>query len=274
MRKKWLICLVMLAALIALAVTGLDQRMIVRVYQVESDKITAPVRLAVVADYHGCDYGDSLIPAVEALEPDAVLLPGDIFDDVIPWDASEKLVRGLAERYPCYYVTGNHEIWTGLAEEICRIIEDAGATVLNAGCAELTVGGQQLNICGIPDPYANPDTWDVLTGATSDICGDGFTILLAHRPELIDQYAAKGVFDLVVSGHAHGGQVRIPFLLNGLFAPNQGWFPKYAGGQYEVGATTLIVSRGLARESTRLPRVFNRPELVLIELCPTTDEIR
>lgn len=274
MRKKWLICLAALAALIVLAVTGLDQRMIIRTYRVESEKITAPVRLAVVADYHGCDYGDSLIPAVEALEPDAVLLPGDIFDDVIPWDASEKLVRGLAERYPCYYVTGNHEIWTGLAEEICRIIEDAGATVLNAGCADLIVGGQQMNICGIPDPYANPDTWDVLTSATSDIRGEGFTILLAHRPELIDQYAAKGVFDLVVAGHAHGGQVRIPFLANGLFAPNQGWFPKYAGGQYEVDATTLIVSRGLARESTRLPRVFNRPELVMIELHPTTDEIR
>ena len=274
MRKKWLICLAALAALIVLALTGLDQRMIIRTYRVESEKITAPVRLAVVADYHGCDYGESLIPAIEALEPDVVLLPGDIFDDVIPWDASEKLVRGLAERYPCYYVTGNHEIWTGLAEEICRIIEDAGATVLNAGCAELTVGGQQMNICGIPDPYANPDTWDVLTGATSDIRGEGFTILLAHRPELIDQYAAKGVFDLVVAGHAHGGQVRIPFLTNGLFAPNQGWFPKYAGGQYEVDATTLIVSRGLARESTGLPRIFNRPELMMIELCPTTDEIR
>ena len=108
MRKKWLI---LLAALIVLAAIGLDQRMIVRTYQVESEKIDASVRLAVVADFHGCDYGDDLIPAVEELRPDVVLLVGDIFDDKMPWEPSEELVRGLAKRYPCYYVTGNHEYW-------------------------------------------------------------------------------------------------------------------------------------------------------------------
>lgn len=273
MRKKWLIPLILLAALIVLAVIGLDQRMIVRTYIVKSDNVSAPVRLAVVVDFHGCDYGDGLIPAVEALQPDAVLLPGDIFDDKMPWEPSEALVRGLAERYPCYYVTGNHEYWSGRVGEIYHIIKAAGATVLDQNCAELTVNGQQLNICGIPDPYANVNTWDALTSATGDLHQEGFTILLAHRPELIEQYAAKGSFDLVVSGHAHGGQVRIPFLVNGLFAPNQGWFPKYAGGQYEVEGTTLIVSRGLARESTGLPRVFNRPELVLIEVRPNAEKM-
>ena len=266
MRKKWLIPLILLAAVIVLTLIGLDQRMIVRRYTVESDKITKPVRLAVVADYHGCDYGDALVPAVEALQPDAVLLPGDIFDDGMPWEPSEALVRGLAERYPCYYVTGNHEYWSGSISEICRTVEEAGATVLDQNCSELTVNGQNLNICGIPDPYANVNTWDALTSATGDLHQEGFTILLAHRPELIEQYAAKGTFDLVVSGHAHGGQVRIPFLVNGLYAPNQSWFPEYAGGLYEVDGTTMIVSRGLARESTGLPRVFNRPEIVLVEL--------
>lgn len=263
MRKKWLI---LLTALSVLAVIGLDQRMIVRRYTVESDKITKPVRLAVVADYHGCDYDDGLIPAMEALQPDAVLLPGDIFDDKMPWAPSEALVRGLAEKWPCYYVTGNHEYWSGRVAKICRLVEEAGATVLDQNCSELTVNGQNLNLCGIPDPYANVNTWDALTSATGDLHQEGFTILLAHRPELIEQYAAKGTFDLVVSGHAHGGQARIPFLLNGLFAPHQGWFPKYAGGRYEVEDTTMIVSRGLARESTGLPRVFNRPEIVLVEL--------
>ena len=274
MQKKRLICLVMLAALIVLAAIGLDQQMIVRRYTVESDKVSAPVRLAVVADYHGCDYGDTLVPAVEELQPDVVLLVGDIFDDKMPWEPSEELVRDLAMRYPCYYVTGNHEYWSDSISEICRIVEEVGATVLDQNCSELTVNGQNLNICGIPDPYANVNTWDALTSATGDLHQEGFTILLAHRPELIEQYAAKGTFDLVVSGHAHGGQVRIPFLLNGLFAPNQGWFPQYAGGQYEVKDTTLIVSRGLARESTGVPRVFNRPELVLIELRPTDKEMR
>ena len=95
--------------------------------------------------------------------------------------------------------------------------------------------------------------------------GAGCTVLLANRPELIEKYDVHD-FDLVVSGHAHGGQVRIPGLLNGLYAPNQGWFPPYAGGEYEVNGTTMIVSRGLARETTRLPRIFNRPELVIVEL--------
>ena len=268
MRRKRVIRLMVLAALIVLALIGLDQRMIVRRYTVESDKVTAPVRLAVIADFHGCDYGDELIPAVEALQPDVVLLPGDIFDDVMPWDASEALVRALAERWPCYYVTGNHEYWSGRVGEICRIIEAAGVTVLDQDCAELTINGQNVNLCGIPDPYANVNTWDALTSATGDMHQEGFTVLLAHRPELIVQYAAKGAFDLVVSGHAHGGQVRIPFLVNGLFAPHQGWFPQYAGGMYEVDGTTMIVSRGLARESTAAPRIFNRPELVLVEICP------
>lgn len=274
MRGKWFVRLLMLAVVIAAVIVGLDQRLIVRSYMVQSERISAPVRLAVVADFHSCDYGNGLIPAVEALQLDAVLLVGDIFDDKMPWKPSEDLVRGLAKRYPCYYVTGNHEYWSGRVPDICRIVAEAGATVLDHNCAELTVNGQNLNICGIPDPYANVNTWDALTSATGDLHQEGYTILLAHRPELIEQYAAKGTFDLVVSGHAHGGQVRIPYLINGLYAPNQGWFPKYAGGRYEAEGTTLIVSRGLARESTGLPRVFNRPELVLIELCPMDGEMQ
>lgn len=275
MRRKWLCHLIVLVALVILALIALDQRMIVRTYTVESDKIEEPVRLVVLADFHGCDYGEDgaeLVQAVVELQPDVVLLGGDIFDDALPWDASETLVRSLAQRWPCYYVTGNHEYWSERIDEICRIITDAGATVLNMDCRTINVRGQRLNICGVLDPYAMvyddaPDTQTQLTRALAECELDVYTILLAHRPELIDQYAAAG-FDLVASGHAHGGQVRIPFLVNGLYAPNQGWFPPYAGGRYEVNGTTLIVSRGLARESTRLPRIFNRPELLLVELCP------
>ncbi|MBR4319366.1 MAG: metallophosphoesterase, partial [Oscillospiraceae bacterium] len=92
-----------------------------------------------------------------------------------------------------------------------------------------------------------------------------YTILLSHRPELFPLYE-NCQFDLVLSGHAHGGQWRIPYLLNGLYAPNQGLFPEYAGGKYQSGQVTMLVSRGLARESTKLPRFYNRPELVVIDL--------
>lgn len=271
MKKRW----VMLAVLAALLLAGLDQRLLVQRYSVPSAGIAAPVRLALVTDFHGCSYGPDareLVDAIAAEEPDVVLLAGDIYDDDMPWDASDALVQALAQRWPCFYVTGNHEYWTNRAAEICRRVEDAGATVLNMEARTLEIRGQRLNICGVPDPYAMkyagaPDTDAQLAAALAQAEPGVYTLLLAHRPELIDKYAGAG-FDLVLSGHAHGGQVRIPGLVNGLYAPNQGWFPAYAGGRYDVGGTELIVSRGLARESTGLPRIFNRPELVIVNLTP------
>ena len=94
-----------------------------------------------------------------------------------------------------------------------------------------------------------------------------FTLLVSHRPERIEDYA-KYPFDLVLAGHAHGGQWCLPFLINGVYAPNQGVFPKYAGGMYARGDMHMIVSRGLARESTRIPRFYNRPELVVVDILP------
>lgn len=271
MRLKKLIGFLLILLLVFIAV---DWRLAVREYVVESARISTPVRLALLTDFHGCDYGSGaqrLVKAVEMQNPDIVLLAGDIFDDQMPWDASEALVKTLAASYPCFYVTGNHEYWSGRVAEICTILETAGVTVLDMTCATVTVRGERLNICGIPDPYAMkycgaPSIQDQLERALQGADPEACTVLLAHRPELIEQYVAAGRIDLVVSGHAHGGQVRLPGLINGLFAPNQGWFPAYAGGEYHVQDTTLIVSRGLARESTMLPRVFNRPELVMIEL--------
>lgn len=272
-KRRWIWWMVAAALLAALAFCALDARHIVRHYSVDAPEITAPVRLAVVADFHGCDYGpgaQQLLAAIAAEKPDLVLLVGDIYDDDMPWDASDALVTALAARWTTYYVTGNHEYWSEEIDEICRRVSAAGGTVLDMDCRTVEVSGQRLNICGVPDPYAMvysgaPETQEQLARAMSLAEPGAFTLLLAHRPELIEDYAAAG-FDLVVSGHAHGGQVRLPGLLNGLYAPNQGFLPQYAGGEYRVGNTTLIVSRGLARESTRLPRVFNRPELVVVTL--------
>ncbi len=267
MRRKWRFCLMALAALIVLVLIGLDQRVIVRTYTVESDRITAPVRLVVLTDYHGCDVGCDLAADVKALQPDAILLVGDMLS--ADGDVLEELAlfRDLAELAPTYYVTGNHEHWEYGVSKLLPYIAETGVTVLKQDCAELTVNGQQLNICGVFDPNAGGDTQEAARTAAADIQQEGFTILLAHRPELIDQYAAVGAFDLVFSGHAHGGQVRIPGLINGLYAPGQGWFPKYAGGLYEVEGTTMIVSRGLSNQKQiGIPRLFNRPEIVLVEL--------
>ena len=273
MRKnKRLIRLAVLAAMIVLAFIGLDQRMIVRKYVVESSKIDAPIRLAVLADFHGCDYGPDgveLVQAVTELQPDAILLVGDMFSADGDPEAELRMFRQLDSIAFTYYVTGNHEYWEHDVPQLLARIADTGVTVLDQSCVSLVVDGLRINICGIPDPYAYVDTEVALNRAVEDIDHPAFTVLMAHRPELIEKYAATASFDLVVAGHAHGGQVRIPFLINGLCAPNQGWFPKYAGGRYEVEDTTLIVSRGLSTQRQMgVPRIFNRPELVLIEISP------
>lgn len=274
MRRKWLVWLILLAAVIVLAVIGLDQRMVVRQYAVETDKVSKPVRLAVVTDYHGCDYGPDgaeLVQAVSALAPDAILLVGDMFSADGDPDAELRMFRQMDSIAFTYYVTGNHEYWEHNVPQLLARIADTGVTVLDQSCVSLVVDGQRINICGIPDPYAYVDTEVALNRAVEDIDHPTFTVLMAHRPELIEKYAATGSFDLVVSGHAHGGQVRIPGIVNGLCAPNQGWFPKYAGGRYDVDGTTLIVSRGLSTQRQMgVPRIFNRPELVLIEICPSS----
>jgi len=140
--------------------------------------------------------------------------------------------------------------------------------VLEGSNAELELGAVRLNICGVDDTSAGgPRFRKQLPAAFLGIDMDNYSILMGHRPERIHQYS-RFACDLVVSGHAHGGQWRIPFTNISLFAPNQDFFPKYTSGLYKYENTQMLVSRGLARESTRIPRIFNRPELVLMELLP------
>lgn len=267
-KHRWI--LPVLAILVVLTLIALDERLILRTYTVASPKLTAEVRLAVVTDFHSSDNADDVVAMVASCAPDAVLLVGDLFDDDTqnrPTERTLSLMRQLSAQYPCYYVSGNHEAWTGEMDALYQQTEEAGVKVLRMSSGVLTVRGQRIALCGIPDPYemvfsGAPDTEEQLRQALEDVDSADFTVLLAHRPELLTKYA-QFPLDLVVSGHAHGGQVRIPGVLNGLYAPNQGWFPKLAGGAYTQDGTTLIVSRGLAVR-TRLPRIFNRPEVVLV----------
>lgn len=262
--------MILLGVLVLLLLAAaFDVRLRVVRYEIASDKVTAPVRLAVVSDYHSCAYGDgqrTLLDAVAAQKPDAMLMTGDIVDDEMPEENAWTAVAGLAESYPCFYVTGNHEWWIADTERVLRRMEALGVTVLQGESASLEVHGQSIAICGIDDPDSgNSDAQLAEVGEI--VTENAFTVLLAHRPERIVSYLAHP-FDLVLSGHAHGGQWRIPGLLNGLYAPHQGLFPVYAGGLYNFDGATFIVSRGLARESTRVPRIFNRPELVIVDIVP------
>ena len=161
-----------------------------------------------------------------------------------------------------YYVTGNHE---ARAPEAAQALLDgltrAGVTVLRSEAVDLQEGGESIRLIGVDDPsFGGEANLDATLEALSS---DDFTILLAHRPEKIDEYAKWGI-DLVLSGHAHGGQIRIPGI-GGVYAPGQGFFPKYTSGEYAVGGTTMIVSRGLGNSVLPL-RVNDRPEVVIVTL--------
>ena len=250
---------------------GLDTSLTIREYVVESKKVDHPVRLALLTDLHCCYYGEGqreLLDAVAAQKPDLVVLSGDIVDDdpSMPEERALATVESLAEQWPVYYVAGNHEFRTGRVDEIKAELRSRGAVVLEGETALVTAAGQTIQICGIDDPGVGASAWQrQLDDVTSALEADVFSVLLTHRPERVTSYTDRG-FDLVLAGHAHGGQWRIPGLINGLLAPNQGLFPQYAGGEYDLDGTTLIVSRGLARESTRVPRFYNPPEVVIIEV--------
>lgn len=271
-RTKWVLAAGALG-LGALLLLGLDVRLTVRYYRVESGKVSAPVRLAVLTDLHSCAYGEGqrdLLEAVEEQDPDLVLLGGDIVDDDLAMDPERAMTAAaaLAARWPTCYVTGNHEFWSGRAAEIKAELAGLGVTVLEGAWVTVDVRGQNIRICGIDDPAVGEETWgEQLEQVSAAVDGTVFSVLLTHRPERVEDYAGRG-FDLVLAGHAHGGQWRLPGLINGLIAPNQGLFPQYAGGRYDLGDTALIVSRSLARESTRVPRIFNPPELVVVDVEP------
>ena len=261
----------------ALAVWALWTGLVVRTYTLETAKLDQPVRLLLLTDLHSTVHGRdqrALIDLVRAQAPDAVLLAGDIADDEVPHRGTELLLEAVAGEYPCFYVTGNHEFWAEGTEEILEMFRHYGVTVLAGTWSDLTVRGQTIRIFGVDDPEgfeAAPgeavpagwlEQWETCRAGLEE---GTFSVLLSHRPELTELYRGSG-FDLVVSGHAHGGQVRVPLLLNGLYAPNQGFFPQYAGGLYDLDGTALAVSRGLS--ISRLPRVFNPPEAVVIDLIP------
>lgn len=216
--------------------------------------MTAPVRLAVLSDLHSTFYGREQAKLLQILDkqaPDAVLMAGDMADDVVPHDGIRSLLRAVGRRYPCFYATGNHECRSGQLETIKTMFQQYGVTVLSGQLVQVIIRGQLLEICGVDDPVcletAEIGAWQKqLADCKKAGTMEAYRILLTHRPERTAFYRDSG-FDLVLAGHAHGGQVRIPGLINGLFAPQQGILPRYAGGRYALGETTLIVSRGLCK---------------------------
>lgn len=237
-------------------------------YTLVSRKVSKKVRIVQISDLHSCSYGKNmknLINAVDAAEPDIIVLTGDIFDNRTDNKNSDTLLKAIAQKYPCYYVSGNHEYWGNMWDTFSRRAESFGVTVLQGENVDI----DGITICGAS---AKSDIGDSVKVCADNADADSFNVLVAHFPENIDFYRSFGKFDLVLSGHAHGGQWRLPPFINGLYAPGQGLFPKYAGGRYDFDDTTFIVSRGLSRTMEHFPRIFNNPELVVIDILPEGED--
>ncbi len=280
LKRLWVFFSVLMLAFI-FCEAALWDGLAVRTYIEATGKVSAPVRLGVITDLHDTLYGENqseLIAAIEKLKPDALLFVGDITYSDTPGSAAAKLFDAVCGEYPCFYVSGNHEYWAGQAEAIKTVLRTFGVTVFEGTGETVKINGQTIYLAGVDDPVmsAPPGCWE--DGSYGDWLTqleqcknndkDIYSVLLSHRPELVRFFEGSG-FDLVVSGHAHGGQVRIPFIINGLYAPNQGQFPKYTGGLYNLDGVDLIVSRGLCIDN--LPRVFNRPEIVMVLIVPEAD---
>ncbi len=228
-------------------------------------------KIAHVSDLHNAVFGrknERLLSLIRAAEPDIIAITGDLIDsrhtDI---DSALAFVEAAAEIAPVYYVTGNHESRLDFDEIEPRLIA-AGARVLRNEAEDIGRGGERIRLAGIDDPsfIRTGGTAEERAAAELEQLGDGggtFTVLLAHRPELVEVYAEYGA-GLVLSGHAHGGQVRLP-LLGGLYAPGQGLLPEYDSGLFSLGETQMVVSRGLGNSVAPL-RVNNRPELVIVTL--------
>ena len=231
-------------------------------------------RIAHISDLHNAEMGkdnEKLLDMLRETEPDIIAITGDIIDSRnTNIDIALQFTKAAMEIAPCYYVTGNHEARISKYDELKAGMEAAGVVVLEDEKTKISLEGGEITLIGVNDPsyqtdYLFGDAEAVMQSKLQEISDaeNEFTILLSHRPELFEAYADNKM-DLVLSGHAHGGQFRLPFV-GGLVAPNQGLFPKYDAGLYTEENTNMIVSRGIG--NSILPfRFNNRPEVILIEL--------
>lgn len=230
-------------------------------------------RIVHISDFHNTKnkiLSDELVEQIKAQDPDIIVITGDLIDrrrtDVA---VSLNFVNNIKDVAPIYYVKGNHECFSDEYPALADGLKNAGVKIFENESLQITKDSAKINIAGISDPdgvneYGIENSWIVENEIdTADIDSELYTVLLSHRPELLETYAQKNI-DLVFAGHAHGGQVRIPFV-GGVLAPSQGWFPKITSGMHEKGSTKLIVSRGIGNSVFPF-RVNNRPELIVAEL--------
>lgn len=275
MKKRWVRCtLIVCVSLLLLAVlfggvllaysAEQNKTILVTHYTVSHEDIPDTFkgkRIVQLSDLHNVDFGDQLATKVAAAKPDILVITGDwiSYSDVDITIAKEALdsIIGIA---PIYYVTGNHEARSAVYDELEAYLLENGVTILRNEAVLWTIGEESVQIVGTDDPEFSAHLWRDMAPLVEE---ELYTILLYHRPEFLEEAAGYNA-DLILSGHTHGGQIRLP-LIGAIYAPNQGWFPKYDVGRFVQDDTTMIVSQGLG-ESDYF-RVLTPPEIVVVTLA-------
>lgn len=245
-----------------------NNALVVSEYVFETDGIGKGLdgyKIVQISDLHNKRFGKNqkrLVEKIRECEPDIIVVTGDLVDsnhtDV---DKAMEFIRGAVKLAPVYYVTGNHEKWLEEQEEadLLKQLEQEGVICLNNKTEKIMVEDDGFLLLGLDDSNLMDGTLKEMASGIEE----QFTVLLAHEPQNLIQYSTSHI-NLVLSGHAHGGQVRLPFI-GGVVAPDQGFFPEYTEGLYEKNGTSMIVSRGLGNSIIPV-RIFNRPEIVCIEM--------
>ena len=277
--KKFLLIIISIAVLLVAFIAWVawgNTALQLNSYSIEAHNLPKSFdgfRIAQISDFHNCEIGknnERLISILDKSDPDIIVITGDMIDsrstDV---DIALAFAKSAVEIAPCYYVTGNHEKRVEEYAILREGLTSLGVVVLNDDKTNITLSGESITLIGVDDPSFQADLMlddaDLMKEKLNKLTSydDGYSILLSHRPELFDTYVESNV-DLVFSGHAHGGQFRIP-LVGGVIAPNQGVFPQYDSGIYDSNGTYMVVSRGVGNSIIPF-RVNNRPEVILVTL--------
>ena len=242
-----------------------------------NEKVTADFdgfKIVQISDLHNKQFGSNqkkLLKEVKSLSTDMIVITGDLIDRrKYDLEAAMNFIDGSVKIAPTYYVSGNHESWSGEYTTIKKRLNASGVVIMDDTALEVLKGNSAIKLLGLSDPDFLTENYNEGTD-TSKLKAqlkqwedsDEFTVLLSHRPELFELYC-KYNMDLVFTGHAHGGQFRLPFV-GGLFSPDQGLLPQYTAGYYTEDTTTMFVSRGLGNSIFPI-RLFNRPEIVAVTL--------
>ncbi len=266
---------------LAIAVIGWiffdNKRIKISRYNVASKRLPkhfSGFKIAQISDLHGAHFGKEnrrLLALIREEKPDIIVITGDIINSrKVNIPAAEKFCRAAGEMAPVFFASGNHESRLNDYAELRKTLENAGVTVLENQSAVIRKNNESITLSGVTDPrfvtdYDYNNSLSALRKALANMSLNQaeFNVLLSHRPELMAAYVECGA-DLVFSGHAHGGQFRLP-LLGGIYVPGQGFFPHYDAGSFSEGETRMIVSRGLGQSIIPF-RIGNPPELVIAEL--------